>query len=143
VFVDPLVSGKGFSKIEVQAEFAIDDSMIIPPSARSGEVEISRGPNIGQPPKNTALPDKLSGECGIKVADKITTDHIMPAGARLKYRSNIKKYSEFVFEGVDGTFSKRPQSSGTGIGCFCGRGRQLWTGVQQGNMPLCAPCTWG
>jgi aconitate hydratase len=43
----------------------------------------------------------------IKVGDKITTDHIMPAGSRLKYRSNIPKYAEFVFEGVDPGFSKK------------------------------------
>jgi aconitate hydratase len=49
----------------------------------------------------------MTGEIAIKVGDKITTDHIMPAGSRLKYRSNIKKYSEFVFEGVDPEFPKR------------------------------------
>jgi aconitate hydratase len=43
----------------------------------------------------------------IKVGDKITTDHIMPAGSRLKYRSNIPKYAEFVFEGLDAAFSKK------------------------------------
>ena len=48
-----------------------------------------------------------SGAVTLKVGDKITTDHIMPAGARLKYRSNIAKYAEFVFEGVDPTFSRR------------------------------------
>ena len=53
------------------------------------------------------LPDTIKGVVTIKVGDKITTDHIMPAGSRLKYRSNIPKYAEFVFEGVDATFSKK------------------------------------
>ncbi len=139
VFVDPLdIPEKDFPKIEVPAEFAIDDSMIIPPSARSGEVEISRGPNIGQPPKNTALPDKLSGECGIKVADKITTDHIMPAGARLKYRSNIKKYSEFVFEGVDGTFSqKASELRDRGLAVFVVAGDSYGQGSSREHAAMC------
>ena len=53
------------------------------------------------------MPEALDGVVAIKVGDKITTDHIMPAGARMKYRSNIPKYAEFVFEGVDPEFSKR------------------------------------
>ena len=54
-----------------------------------------------------SLPEAIRGAVTLKVGDKITTDHIMPAGARLKYRSNIAKYAEFVFEGVDPTFSRR------------------------------------
>ncbi|MDR0952860.1 MAG: aconitate hydratase [Elusimicrobiota bacterium] len=89
-------------------EFLIDDRMFIKPDAKKmGKVEISRGPNIGKPPTNTAMPAKINGEVAIKVGDKITTDHIMPAGARLKYRSNVPKYAEFVFEGVDKTFPAR------------------------------------
>jgi aconitate hydratase len=53
------------------------------------------------------LPEILRGEATIKVGDKITTDHIMPAGARLKFRSNIKAYSAYVFEGVDPGFAAR------------------------------------
>ena len=52
-------------------------------------------------------PILISGQVTIKVGDKITTDHIIPAGARMKYRSNIPKYSEFVFENVDASFAKR------------------------------------
>jgi aconitate hydratase len=51
--------------------------------------------------------DEIKGIVGLKVGDKITTDHIMPAGERLKYRSNIPKYSNFVFENVDPDFSNR------------------------------------
>ena len=60
--------------------------------------EIIRKPTIGEPPRNTALPDALTGQVVIKVGDKITTDHIMPAGVHLKLRSNIPAYSRVVFE---------------------------------------------
>jgi len=88
-------------------QFEIDDSMILAPVQDPAAVAVARGPNIGEPPQTDALPDTLSGVVGLKVADKITTDHIMPAGSRLKYRSNIKKYAEFVFEGVDPEFAAR------------------------------------
>jgi len=87
--------------------FYIDDSMIIPPAKADKKVEIYRGPNIGDPPRGEPLADTIEGEIMLKVGDKITTDHIMPAGARLKYRSNIPKYSEFVFEPIDPTFPGR------------------------------------
>ena len=85
--------------------FDIDDSMLVRP-AGTGEKEIIRGPNIGEVPINEPLPEKLDGVATIKVGDMITTDHIMPAGMRLKYRSNVPKYSEFVFENIDPDFSK-------------------------------------
>jgi len=87
--------------------FTVDDSMFIFPDENSNNVEIIRGPNIGNPPENIALPFNVSGEITIKVGDKITTDHIMPAGARLKYRSNIPAYAEFVFENIDSSFASR------------------------------------
>ena len=81
--------------------------MILEPYQGKEEISIIRGPNIGEPPKCSPLKDTISGRCTIKVGDKITTDHIMPAGVRLKYRSNIVKYADFVFENVDSDFSKR------------------------------------
>ena len=69
--------------------------------------EIVRGPNIGQPPFTDPLAYELKGVIGLKVGDKITTDHIMPAGQRLKYRSNIPEYAKYVFENVDPAFSAR------------------------------------
>jgi aconitate hydratase len=99
--------------ISLPERFATDDGMLIyplPPEERA-KVEIVRGPNIGGPPVAAPLPASLKGVASIKVGDKITTDHIMPAGARLKYRSNIKAYSTFVFEGVDPGFSARAAAS--------------------------------
>lgn len=92
-------------KIEIPEKFQIDDSMVF--LRKNRDVEIYRGPNIGDPPKGEKLAENLKGEIVLKVEDKITTDHIMPAGIRLKYRSNIPKYSEFVFEPVDKTFPNR------------------------------------
>jgi aconitate hydratase len=68
---------------------------------------VYRGPNIGEPPKNTAMPETLEAKVAIKVADKITTDHIMPAGPFLKYRSNVPKYSSYVFYHTDSAFPEK------------------------------------
>jgi len=87
--------------------FRLDDKHFVQPPADPATVTIRRGPNIGDPPPTDPLPATLRGEAALKVGDKITTDHIMPAGARLKYRSNVPKYATFVFEGVDPTFPER------------------------------------
>lgn len=93
-----------YKKVEMPNKFIIDDTMIIPPQEKS-DVAIFRGPNIGQPPYTEKTEDSYKIKTVIKVGDKITTDHIMPAGQRLKYRSNIKKYSEFVFENLKPDFA--------------------------------------
>ncbi len=78
-------------------KFLIDDSMFIFPKDADKNVEIVRGPNIGAPPTNDTMPEQIKGVIGIKVGDKITTDHIMPAGARLKYRSNVPRILKICF----------------------------------------------
>lgn len=88
-------------------KFIKDDRMLIFPPQDSSDVEIIRGPNIGSGPQCRPLGASVEGEVAIKVGDKITTDHIMPAGARLKYRSNIPLYSNYVFEPVDDGFPGR------------------------------------
>jgi aconitate hydratase len=103
---DPLdVPEKKYPGIIMPERFFIDDSMILPPADK--KIKIIRGPNIGDPPYTAPLTDEIQGTIGLKVGDKITTDHIMPAGPRLKFRSNIPKYSEYVFENIDPEFSKR------------------------------------
>lgn len=106
---DPRKLDMPFPKIEMPDSFEIDDSMIIPPLPKGerADVKISRGPNIGEPPVNGPMPEDIRGVVAIKVGDLVTTDHIMPAGSRLKYRSNVPKYSEFVFEPLDKEFSAR------------------------------------
>jgi len=107
VITDPRDLGIEPPEILIPEKFHIDDGMIISPDESKRDTKIYRGPNIGNPPTNKPLAKDLVGEVTIKVGDKITTDHIMPAGIRLKYRSNIPKYAEFVFESVDSTFSAR------------------------------------
>jgi aconitate hydratase len=105
-FTDPRDLGLAYPRVEIPDEFFIDDSMIVWPEKIKGNIEIYRGPNIGAPLANSALPTTVLAKVTIKVGDKITTDHIIPAGARMKYRSNIPKYSEFVFENVDSAFAE-------------------------------------
>ena len=93
-----------YPEVSMPESFKVDDSLVVAPGEKT---EIFRGPNIGDPPYTDPLLDEIKGKIELKVGDKITTDHIMPAGPRLKFRSNIPAYSEFVFEGVDVDFSKR------------------------------------
>lgn len=91
--------GIKYPKIRVPREFLIDDSMLLPPLSpeESGSAQVLRGPTIVVPESPKALPEHLDGKVLLKCGDKITTDHIMPAGAFLKYRSNVPLYSKYVF----------------------------------------------
>ena len=109
-FTDPRDLKMRYPKVTMPKKFSVDDSMIVFPDKNKKDIEVFRGPNIGVLPRSPELPDTIHGTVTIKVGDKITTDHIIPAGARMKYRSNIPKYSEFVFENVDPTFAKRAMS---------------------------------
>ncbi len=110
-FVDSLSKNvQDFPQINLPDDFDIDDIMIIDPRQIKEKHDIFRGPNIGALPKNSMLDNELKGVIAIKVADKITTDHIMPAGLRLKFRSNIEKYAGFVFEGMDASFVQKAKA---------------------------------
>lgn len=107
--IDPL-------NVEMPEYFIIDDSLIIAPSPEPEKIEIVRGPNIQPLPIKDKLPDTLTGEVLLKLEDNITTDHIMPAGAKiLPLRSNIPKISEHVFEVVDTGFPARAKEKGGGF----------------------------
>jgi aconitate hydratase len=111
---DPRVLGEQII-IELPERFAVDDSMIIPPGD-SSNTELIMGPNIKPLPDFEPLQDTIRGEVLLKVNDDITTDHIMPAGAKImSLRSNIPAISQHVFEVVDPTFAKRARESGGGI----------------------------
>jgi len=101
---DPATLGLTYPKVELPASYAVDDSMIIKPT---GQKEVRRGPNIGTPPANTPMPAELRAKVAIKVGDKITTDHIAPAGSVNKYRSNIPKYSTYVFRDLEPRFAQK------------------------------------
>ena len=112
VIADPRKLPLKYPSVAVPEKFMVDDRMFIFPRTVKdpSKVRIVRGPNIGAPPAGKAFPQDLTAIVGIKVGDRITTDHIMPAGARMKYRSNIPKYAEYVFEGVDPSFPGRARS---------------------------------
>lgn len=103
-------------QISLPEKFNVDDRMILPPPEDPEKVEIKRGPNIKLLPKFKPLPEAVSGEVLLKVGDNITTDDIMPAGSKiLPLRSNIPAMSEYVFNGVDPTFTRRAKAAGGGI----------------------------
>jgi len=110
VMTDPRELGMEYPKFSMPEKFILNDNMMIKPlsSDRASRVEIIRGPNIAPLPQFLPLSETLAGEVILKVADNITTDHIMPAGAKiLPLRSNIPEISNYVFENVDPEFSKR------------------------------------
>ena len=137
-FVDPRKTGIQYPKVDMPSEFLVDDSMFIFPKDVDKSVEIIRGPNIGAPPVNDKMPASIKGIVGIKVGDKITTDHIMPAGARLKYRSNVPKYSEYVFEPIDSTFPKRAlEAKRDGLHTLVVAGESYGQGSSREHAALC------
>ena len=95
----PELFGIQYPKIEEPAEFLVDDNMIEKPlpEVEAAKINVLRGPTIVVPEGAKELSEKLQGEVLIKVGDKITTDHIMPAGQFLKLRSNVPEYAKVVF----------------------------------------------
>ena len=105
-------------EIQLPEHFAIDDSGVLQPlpPAEAAEAVVVRGPNIKPFPKGKPVGDEIGAHLVLKVGDNITTDHIMPAGAKvLPYRSNIPKMSEFCFEVCDPDFPARAKAAGSGI----------------------------
>ena len=98
--------------------FKIDDSAVLAPvsEAEAADAVVLRGPNIKEFPKSKPFADSLSAQLVLKVEDNITTDHIMPAGAKiLPYRSNIPFLSQFCFQVCDPAFPERAKAAGDGI----------------------------
>ncbi|HHU50602.1 MAG TPA: aconitate hydratase [Firmicutes bacterium] len=105
-----------YPEVNLPQKFIIDDSMIIPPVEDTAGITIRRGPNIKPLPTRESLPDLVEGVVLLKVGDNITTDHIMPAGAKiLPLRSNIPAISEYVFSGIDPAFAARAKTAGGGL----------------------------
>lgn len=117
VFSDPTVIEKETS-IDMPEQFLINDNMIIPPAdeKEAPNVEILRGPNIKPFPLSKPIEENINSKVLLKVQDNITTDHIMPAGAKiLPYRSNIPYLSKFCFNVCDQNFYERCKQEGSGI----------------------------
>jgi len=94
---DPRDLGEPVPDWEMPERFVVDDSMVIAPLPEGQHCEIVRKETIGDPPGCTAFPNDIDGEVLVSLGDKITTDHIMPAGTHLKLRSNIPEYAKVVF----------------------------------------------
>ena len=106
---DPTTFGD-YPEITMPIDFKINDSAVILPESpeKAHEIEILRGPNIKPFPNSNPVTDKISASLTLKVGDNITTDHIMPAGAKiLPYRSNIPYLSKFCFGVCDENFAQR------------------------------------
>ncbi len=117
VLSDPRELGDALC-IEMPEKFEINDNMVALPASpeEAKEVEVLYGPNIKPFPTTEALPEEISAKAVLKVGDDITTDHIMPAGAKiLPYRSNIPYLSQFCFAVCDKTFAERCKAEGKGI----------------------------
>ncbi len=115
VLYDPRKLG-AYPKVAEPKKFLLDDRMVIKPSRDGKKVKVRRGPNIKALPVNSPLPDRIELRVLLKTGDNITTDHIMPAGAKiLPLRSNIPAISRHVFSAVDAGFAERAKTSGGGF----------------------------
>ena len=110
VITDPRELGIPYPKVKLPKKRILNKDMLVPPLSveEAMHVELMKGPNIQELPPMYRLPDRLEMPILLKVGDNISTDEIMPAGARvLPYRSNIPKISEYVFENIDPTYDRR------------------------------------
>ncbi len=117
VFTDPRTLGDAV-EIKMPEQFLINDNMVVPPieEDKMDTVEVLRGPNIKPFPQTTPLDDTIEASCALKVGDNITTDHIMPAGAKiLPLRSNIPAISQHCFTVCDKEFPQRALALGKSV----------------------------
>ena len=117
VLTDPRTLGEA-PEIALPDRFIINDSMVIPPASpeNAKEIKVFRGPNIKPFPVSEAMTENIEAKAILKVGDNITTDHIMPAGAKiLPYRSNIPYLSQFCFRQCDPNFAENCKKEGKGI----------------------------
>ncbi|UCE49512.1 MAG: hypothetical protein JSW47_05085, partial [Phycisphaerales bacterium] len=140
----PEIFGITYPKIEMPSEFDINDNMIEQPldKGQAAKVEVLRGPTIVVPESPSLLPKKLLGKVLLKCGDKITTDHIMPAGTFLKLRSNVPEYAKVVFncfnEKGEPTFAERAlELKQNGMGGIIVAGESYGQGSSREHAALC------
>ncbi|MDD6564077.1 MAG: aconitate hydratase [Clostridiales bacterium] len=117
VLTDPRTLGD-MPEFEMPEKFLVNDNMIVPPvkAEDMDSVEVLRGPNIKPFPTSEPMPESINAKVSLKVGDNITTDHIMPAGAKiLPLRSNIPEISKYCFAVCDETFHDRALNMGKSI----------------------------
>jgi aconitate hydratase len=140
----PQLLGMNYPKIKMPREFSIDDSMVERPldETAAGAAQVIRGSTIVVPEAPTPLPGRLAGQILLKCGDKITTDHIMPAGTYLKLRSNVPEYAKVVFncfnEAGKPTFAERSLGlKSQGIGGIVVAGESYGQGSSREHAALC------
>jgi len=145
-FTDPrtLTETLGIASPEIilPERYCIDDNMIAPPAPAGAAVEVVRGATIVKPPAAEPVAERLAGPVVIKVGEKITTDHIMPAGVFLKYRSNVPEYAKSVFAPLnvegEGSFAERCLTAkGDGQAVFIVAGDSYGQGSSREHAALC------
>lgn len=112
VLTDPTKYADGY-EVKIPEHFLINDNMVIEPASveEMDNINVLRGPNIKEFPQTSPLQSDIKSTCSLKVGDNITTDHIMPAGAKiLPLRSNIPAISEYCFTVCDSSFPSRAKS---------------------------------
>ena len=115
---DPRDLGMEALHVEMPDHFLIDDSAVLAPASpeEAAHLDVLRGPNIKEFPQGKPVGDTITAKLTLKVGDNITTDHIMPAGAKiLPYRSNIPHLSQFCFAVCDETFPERAKAAGRSV----------------------------
>jgi aconitate hydratase len=143
-FIDPRKLETKYPTVELPEAFTIDDSMIEKPlePEQAKSAEVLRGPTIVVPESPKDLPDVLDGKVLLKCGDKITTDHIMPAGMYLKYRSNVPEYSKVVFncfnQPDEPTFAQRAlELKSKGVGGIIVAAESYGQGSSREHAALC------
>ncbi|MCE5194550.1 MAG: aconitate hydratase [Nitrospiraceae bacterium] len=112
VITDPRYSELKVEEFKEPSTYPVNDNMLIPPREDYRSVKVIKGPNIKEVLVKKPLGEEIKAEVLLKLKDNITTDDIMPAGSQLlPLRSNIPAISEYVFHGIDATFSKRAKSA--------------------------------
>ena len=108
VITDPRTLGMAYPRFKEPETNRLNTEMLVPPASEGALYELEKGPNIKPLPTLEPLPDQLEGSVLLKVADDISTDGIMPAGAKaLSFRSNIPELSKFTFSRIDETYYAR------------------------------------
>ncbi len=139
VITDPRTLGIAYPKVSDPERPLLNAAMLLPPPSReeARKVNLIKGPNIETLPEFEPIPDEIEIPVLLKVGDDISTDEIMPAGARvLPFRSNIPKISEFVFEGIDRTYPARAKELQAGSGHAIVAGRNYGQGSSREHAAL-------
>jgi aconitate hydratase len=132
---DPRDLGMDYPSVPQPERFFTDADMFVAPTFSAA---IFRGPTMGPPPSNTAMPADLAGAVAIKLGDQVTTDHIIPAGSAGRFRSNIAKSSDFIFRNVDPEFPARCAAlKGRGLSAVIVAGLSYGQGSSREHAAIC------